>query len=72
MLDTLKELLGKLLPGMDMACVTPQTRLREDLGLDSLALLMLSMELEDHFGFRFTEPMVFATAGDVCEFLENR
>ena len=46
MLNQLKELLGKVLPDTDMDSVTESTRLVEDLGFDSLALMMLAMELE--------------------------
>lgn len=72
MLENLKELLGKVLPDMDMSEVTEDTRLVEDLGFDSLALMMLSMEIEDAYHFKFTELVRFETVGDVCGYLENR
>lgn len=72
MLEKLKALLGKVLPDVDMSSVTESTRLIEDLGFDSLALMMLSMELEDAFGFKFTEFVRFETVGDVCGYLESR
>lgn len=72
MLDQLKEILGKVLPEVDMATVTENTKLVDDLGFDSLAMMMMSMELEDAFGFKFTEFVVFETVGDVCTYLECR
>jgi len=72
MLNKLKELLGKVLPDTDMDSVTESTRLVEDLGFDSLALMMLAMELEVAFSFRFTEFVRFETVGDVCAYLESR
>ena len=72
MLERLKEILGKVLPTVDMACVTESTRLVEDLGFDSLAMMMMSMEIEDAFGFRFAEFVRFETVGDVCGYLESR
>ena len=39
---------------------------------DSLALMMLSMEIEDAFDFKFTELVRFETVGDVCGYLESR
>ena len=72
MLDKLKNILSKVLPDVDMSTVTEETRLIEDLGFDSLALMMMSMELEDAFGFKFTEFVKFETVGDVCEYLEER
>jgi acyl carrier protein len=72
MLDRLKEILAKVLPDLDMNSVTPETRLIEDLGFDSLALMMMSMEIEDAFGFRFSEFVKFETVDDVCKYLESR
>ena len=72
MLNQLKELLGKVLPDTDMDSVTESTRLVEDLCFDSLALMMLAMELEVAFSFRFTEFVRFETVGDVCAYLESR
>ena len=57
---------------MDMSTVTEDTRLIDDLGFDSLAIMMMSMEIEDAFQFKFTEFVQFETVGDVCGYLESR
>ena len=72
MLDILKEILKKVLPDTDMMKVTEDTKLVEDLGFDSLAMMMMAMELEDAFNFRFVEFVKFETVGDVCGYLECR
>lgn len=72
MLDQLKEILGKVLPEVDMAQVSESTRLVEDLGFDSLAMMMMAMELEDAFQFKFSEFVKFETVGDVCDYLKSR
>ena len=72
MLNRLKEILGKVLPDVDMSTVTLDTKLIDDLGFDSLAMMMMAMELEDAFNFRFTELVKFETVGDVCGYLECR
>lgn len=72
MLEKLKVILEQILPDVDMASVTADTKLIDDLGFDSLAIMMLSMEIEDAFGFKFTEFVKFETVGDVCIYLENR
>ena len=72
MLNKLKEILGKVLPDVDMSKVTEETKLIDDLGFDSLAIMMLAMELEDAFNFKFTEFVKFETVGDVCSYLESR
>ncbi|MBR5241951.1 MAG: acyl carrier protein [Clostridia bacterium] len=72
MLNRLKEILGKVLPDVDMTAVNEDTRLIDDLGFDSLAMMMMAMELEDAFGFKFSELVRFETVGDVCGYLESR
>lgn len=72
MLDKLKDILKKVLPDIDMSKVTEETRLIDDLGFDSLAIMMMSMEIEDAFDFKFKEFVRFETVGDVCRYLESR
>lgn len=72
MLEKLKEIFERVLPDVDMSTVNEGTRLIEDLGFDSLALMMLAMELEDAFRFKFREFVRFETIGDVCLYLESR
>ncbi|MBO5287188.1 MAG: acyl carrier protein [Clostridia bacterium] len=72
MLDKLKEILSKVNREIDMTKVSEETKLIDDLGLDSLSIMLFAMEIEVAFGFRFTEPVKFVTVGDVCVFLENR
>ena len=72
MLEKLKVVLEKVLPDVDMANVTVDTKLIDDLGFDSLAIMMMSMEIEDAFGFKFKELVKFETVGDVCNYLESR
>ena len=72
MLEKLKEILKRVIPGVDVDSITEETRLVEDLHFDSLALMMMSMEIEDAFNFRFTELVQFQTVGDACSYLESR
>ncbi len=72
MLEKLKEILGKVLVGVDVSGVTEDTKLVEDLEFDSLAIMMMSMEIEDAFGFKFTEFVKFETVGDVCNYLISK
>ena len=72
MLEKLKNILERVVPDVDMSTVTEATALIDDLGFDSLAIMMMSMEIEDAFGFKFTEFVKFETVGDVCRYLEDR
>ena len=68
----MKEILAKVNKGIDMNAVTEETKLIDDLGLDSLSIMLFAMEIEVAFGFRFTEPVKFETVGDVCRYLEAK
>ena len=72
MLEELKEIIAKAIPDLDVSGVTEETRLIDDLGFDSLAMMMMAMEIEDRYGFRFTEFVRFETAGDVCNYIRER
>ncbi len=72
MLEKLKNILTKVVPDVDMNTVSEDTRLIEDLEFDSLAIMMLSMEIEDSFGFKFTEFVKFEKVGDVCKYVEEK
>ena len=72
MLDQLKGILAKVNQNIKMDEVNEDTRLMEDLALDSLSIMLFAMEIEAAFGFRFTEPVKFETVGDVCRYLETK
>ena len=72
MLDQLKGILAKVNQNIKMDEVNEETRLMEDLALDSLSIMLFAMEIEAAFGFRFTEPVKFETVGDVCRYLETK
>ena len=72
MIEKLKEIIERVIPGVDVSSVSENTRLVEDLNFDSLALMMMAMEIEDAFGFRFTELVKFETVGDACAYLEEK
>ena len=71
MLEKLKSILSKVLPDTDMSAVSEQTHLVTDLKFDSLALMMMAMEIEDAFGFRFEELVRFETVEDVCKYIAD-
>ncbi len=71
MLDTLKSIIKKVAPETDIEKLTPKTRLVEDLGFDSLSMMLMSMEIEEAFGFRFEETVRFETVGQVIAYLES-
>ena len=72
MLDKMKEIIERAFPDVDASSVTEETRLVEDLGFDSLSFMMMAMEIEESFDFKFKEFVKFETIGDACRYLESR
>ena len=50
-LDELKIIFNQINPKIDSDKITPDTRLMEDLGLDSLTILLMSFAIEKRFEF---------------------
>ena len=72
MLESLKKIIEKVFPDVDVAKINENTNLVEDLDFDSLSIMMMSMEIEAEFGFKFTEFVKFDTVGDVCKYIEEK
>ena len=70
--EKLKSIFERVVPDKDFSTVTRESRLIEDLGFDSLALMMMAMGIEEEFGFRFKEFVKFETVGDVYDFLADK
>lgn len=49
-----------------------KTSLQNDLGLDSLAIMMISIVVEEKFGFEFEGNISFETVGELCDYIENK
>ena len=71
MYDRLLELIKESAPDVDISNANENSRLVEDLGFDSLAIMMLAMSLEDEFGVHFDKPENFQTVKDVLNYLEK-
>ena len=63
MIDKIKEIIARCFPDVDVSTITLETKLIDDLGFDSLSFMMMAMEIEDSFGFRFREMVKFETVG---------
>ncbi len=71
MLERLVKLIKENLPEKDLSNVSPSDRLIEDLGMDSIGMMMLSMSIEDEFGVVFDAPVQFKTVQDVLDYLKE-
>ena len=71
MYKRLLELIKEAMPDLDISKANEDSKLFEDLGFDSLAMMMLAMSLEDEFGVHFDKPEHFETVKDVLSYLEK-
>lgn len=58
---------------IDVATITPQSRLLEDLNADSANIMMLIMDLESELGIMVEDDALkrLRTVGDVVEYIEK-
>jgi len=71
MLEKLRKLIKDVMPDIDVEKANLDTRLVEDLGFDSLGIMMLSMSIENELGITFDGPVTFVTVGDVVKYCEE-
>lgn len=71
-IEKLKAILNEVNPAVITEGITSETRLNEDLGLDSLNMMLLAVQVEDEFGFRFDDMPTFVTVGDICDYIEKK
>jgi len=69
-LNELKTILKQINPKINSDEVTMDTRLTEDLGLDSLTILLMSFAIEKRFEFKFSGTPKFTTVGEVVGHIE--
>jgi acyl carrier protein len=70
-LNELKEILILIKPSMDLSAVTEDSQLVRDVGLDSLTILLLSLAVENKFGFKFEGTPKFETVGEVIDYVSS-
>ena len=67
----LKEILILIKPSMDLSSVTEDSQLVRDVGLDSLTILLLSLAVENKFGFKFEGTPKFETVEEVIDYVSE-
>ena len=65
------DILLRTAPDTDVSRLTPESRLKADLGLTSLDFIMIMFEIQDQYGVTFTGNESFETIGDVVRFLQE-
>lgn len=69
--EGLKEILAGVKPKLDQSTIGFDSKLVNDLGIDSLSMLLLSLAAENKFNVQFAAGTNFDTVGDVCEYIVN-
>jgi len=70
--DSLKDILSTVKPSVESSSIAQDSKLVEDLGIDSLSILLLSIAIETKFGFQFGNVPPFKTVGEVVDFIEKK
>jgi acyl carrier protein len=72
MFDKVQAILAKQLR-KDPAIITPESKIKRDLGADSIDILQLLMKIEDQYGLVIPDQALakFETVGDVVTYLEQ-
>ena len=67
--NELKEILKLIKPSADFSNINEDSQLVRDVGLDSLTILLLSLAIENKFGFKFEGNPKFTTVGEVIDYV---
>ena len=68
----LKEIIHTIKPNTPLDNVGPDSHLINDLMIDSLTMLLLSLAIEQKFHFEFSGPVHFQTVGEVMDFIAGK
>ena len=69
--EGLKEILAGVKPKLDQSTIGFESKLVNDLGIDSLSMLLLSLAAENKFHMQFAPDAKLDTVGDVCDYIVN-
>lgn len=70
--DKLLEIFSNVIPEVDTETITKDSTLFEDLGLNSLTMMLLAVSVEDEFGIKFDEVGELNTVNDVCDYIADK
>ena len=67
--EVVKGILKQIKPAADFSNINDDSQLVRDVGLDSLTILLLSLVIENQFGFKFEGNPRFSTVGEVLDYI---
>ena len=68
--EKLKEIFGRVMPQCDPSTITMDSVLTTDLGVDSLNMMLLAINVEDEFKIRFSSDAKLETVKDIVDYVE--
>lgn len=71
-LERLKIIFKTVKPNVDVDNINDNTLLMQELGVDSLSMILLALAIEEEFKFRFEEVKPFKTVGEVVAYIDNK
>ena len=71
-IERLKKVFKTVKSNVDTDNITDQTLLMQDLGVDSLSMILLALAIEKEFDFRFDTVEPFKTVGEVVAYIEGK
>lgn len=70
--DKLLEIFENVIPEVESSTITPDSTLAEDLGLNSLTMMLLAVSIEDEYGITFDDSAKLETVKDVCDYIASK
>ncbi len=70
--DKLLEIFSNIIPEIDPQEIALDSSLTEDLGLNSLTMMLLAVSIEDEYGITFEDGVVLNTVADVCDYIADK
>jgi acyl carrier protein len=73
-LEEVKKAIVKVQPGIDESKIVPAAALKEDLEIDSLSRVEMTLALEDAFNFYLQDEELedIKTVGDIVDLIESK
>ncbi|MEE1356193.1 MAG: phosphopantetheine-binding protein [Clostridia bacterium] len=73
MIDELLRIIKTVIPGyVYKAQITQKTRIKDDLGIDSLNMMLVAVEIEDEYGIEFDGSQSPDTVGELIDYIQAR
>lgn len=70
--DKLIEIFQNVIPEVDSGDIHNDSLLVEDLGLNSLTMMLLAVSIEDEYGITFDDSARLETVNDVISYIEDK